>query len=139
MTPPSVLVREVVGERHVRAELLEARFALGAGAVRVDQAADRGEVAGLELGDGRADLGDAADDLVAGDDGVDGGHDAAPLVADRMEIGVADAAEEDFDLHVAFGRIAPRDRGGGQRRCRTGGGISFCVVHGSNLDRFDEF
>ena len=45
-----------------------------------------------------------------------------------MEIGVADAAEEDFDLHVAFGRIAPRNRGRGQRRCRTGSGISFRVV-----------
>ena len=49
-----VLVGEVVGERHVRAELLEARLALGAGAVGVDQAADRGEVAGLELGDRRS-------------------------------------------------------------------------------------
>ena len=26
-----------------------------------------------------------------------------------MEIGVADAAEEDFDLHVVFGWIAPLD------------------------------
>jgi hypothetical protein len=32
-----------------------------------------------------------------------------------MEIGVADAAEEDFNLHVVFGWIAPRDLGGGQR------------------------
>ena len=77
-----MLVRRVVGEGQVRAELLEAGLALGAGAVGVDHAADRGEVAGLELGDGGADLGDAADDLVAGDAGVDGGHDAAPLVAD---------------------------------------------------------
>ena len=53
----------------------------------------------------------------------------APLVTDLMEIGVADAAEEDFDLHVAFGRIAPRDRGGGQRRCRTGSGVSLRGVH----------
>ena len=71
-----VLVGEVVGEGHVRAELLEAGLALGAGAVRVDHAADGGEVAGLELGDGGADLGDAADDLMAGDAGVDGGHHA---------------------------------------------------------------
>ena len=62
-----VLVRGVVGERHVRAELLEAGLALGAGAVGIDHAADRGEVAGLELGDCGADLGDAADDLMAGD------------------------------------------------------------------------
>jgi hypothetical protein len=30
-----------------------------------------------------------------------------------MEIGVADAAEEDFDLHIVFGWVAPSDRGGG--------------------------
>ena len=62
-----VLVRGVEGEGQVRAELLEAGLALGAGAVGIDQAADRGEVAGLELGDCRADLGDTADDLMAGD------------------------------------------------------------------------
>ena len=42
-----VLVREVVGEDHVGAELLEAGLALGTGAVGVDQAADAGQVAGL--------------------------------------------------------------------------------------------
>ena len=83
-------------------------LALGAGAVGVDQAADGGEVAGLEFGDGGADLGDAADDFVAGDAGVDGGHDAAPLVAGLVEVGVADAAEEDLDLDV----VAGWDRGG---------------------------
>ena len=123
-----VLVRRVVGEDHVRAELLKASLALGAGAVRIDHAADRGEVAGLVLGDRRADLGDTADDLVAGDDRVDSGHEPAPLVADLMQIGVADAAEKDLDLDVAFGWIASRDRGGSQRRCRAGGGISFRVV-----------
>ena len=59
--------------------------------------------------DGRADLGDAADNLVARHDRVDRGHDGAPLVAHLVEVGVADAAEEDFDLHVAFGRLAARD------------------------------
>ena len=55
-----VLFRGIVGKRHVRAELLEARLALGTGAVRIDQAADRGEVARLVLGDCRADLRDTA-------------------------------------------------------------------------------
>ena len=64
---------------------------------------------GLNFGDGRADFGDTPDDLMAGDNRVDGGHELAPLVADRMKIGVADAAEQDFDLHVAFGWIATRD------------------------------
>ena len=101
-----VLVRGVVGEGHVRAELLKASLALGAGAVGVDHAADRGEVAGLVLRNCRADLGDTADDLVAGDNRVDRGHELAPLVADRVQIGVADAAEQDLDLHVVFGWIA---------------------------------
>src|ERR1017187_10299086 len=46
-----VLVRGVEGEGQVRAELLKAGFAPGTGTVRVDEAADRGEVAGLVLGD----------------------------------------------------------------------------------------
>ena len=44
-----VLVGRAVGERQVRAELLEAGPAVGAGAVRIDQAADADEVARLEL------------------------------------------------------------------------------------------
>ena len=134
-----VLVREVVSEGHIRAELLEAGLALGAGAVGIDHAADRGEVAGLELRDCGADLGDAADDLVAGNARVDRRHHAAPLVADLVEIGVADAAEENFDLYVVLGGIAPRDRGGGKRRCRAGSGISFRVVHISGLDACQSF
>ena len=33
----------------------------------------------------------------------------APLVADRMEIGVADAAEQHLDLQIIFRRIALRN------------------------------
>jgi hypothetical protein len=47
-----------------------------------------------------------------------------------VEIGVADAAEEDFDLDVVLGGIAPGNRGSSKRRCRAGNGVSFCVVHG---------
>src|SRR5262245_52198316 len=100
-----------------------------AGAVRVDQATDRGEVAGLVLCYCRADPSDTTDDLMAGDNRVYSGHGTAPLVTHRMEVRVADAAEEDLDLHVVFGWIAPRDRGGRKRRCLTGSGISFRVVH----------
>src|SRR4029079_14219774 len=46
-----VLVREVISERHVAAELPKARLALGAGSVGVNHAADRGDFAGLELRD----------------------------------------------------------------------------------------
>jgi len=46
-----------------------------------------------------------------------------------MEIGVADAAEEDFELHVVLARIAPRDRGGSERRSRAVCGIGLGFEH----------
>src|SRR5690349_10769437 len=71
---------------------------------------------------------------MAGNDRIDGGHELAPFVADRMEIRVADAAEQDLDLHVVFSRIAPRDGCGGERRCRGLSGIGFRVVHNLSLE-----
>src|ERR1017187_1294842 len=124
-----VLVRGVEGERQVRAEILKPNLAPGAGAVRVDEAADRGELAGLVLGNCCANFGDTPDDLMAWDNRVDSGHELAPLVADRMEIRVADAAEQDFNLNVVFGWVPTRDRCGGKRRCRTPSGVSLRVVH----------
>jgi hypothetical protein len=134
-----VLVREVVGEGHVPAELLKASLALVTGPVGIDHAADRGEVAGRELRDCGADFGDTADDLMARDAGVDSGHDPAPLVTDLMEIGVADTAEEDFDLYVVFSGIAPRNRGGGKRRCRTGSGVSLRLVYRYLVHTFNKY
>jgi hypothetical protein len=46
-----VLVRRIKGQYHVRAELLKPSPALGTGAVRVDHAANRREIPGLELRD----------------------------------------------------------------------------------------
>lgn len=43
---------------------------------------------------------------MTGNNRIDRGHNTAPLVTYRMEVGVADAAEENFDLHVVFGWIA---------------------------------
>src|SRR4029453_3466853 len=97
-----MLVRGVEGEDHIRAELLEASFAIRARAVRVDHTAHRGEIAGLVLGNRRADLRYTTDDLMTRDNRIVGRHELAPFVPDRMQIGVADAAEEDLDLHVAF-------------------------------------
>src|SRR6266446_9444866 len=74
---------------------------------------------------------------MTGNNRVDSGHELTPLVPNRMEIGVADAAKQDFDLHVAVSWIATLDLGGGQRRCSTGSGVSFRVVrswmHASRL------
>jgi len=44
-----MLVGKIVRVGRIRAELFEARLALGAGAVGIDHAAHRGEVAGFEL------------------------------------------------------------------------------------------
>src|SRR5437867_2277830 len=123
-----MLVRRVESENHVRAEHLEAGLALWAGAVRVDHAADRGEIPGLVLGDCRADLRNVADDFMTGHNRIVRRHELAPFVAYRMEIGVADAAEQNFDLHVTLRRIASRDYGRSQRRLLTGSGVSFRVV-----------
>jgi hypothetical protein len=129
-----MLVGKVVSKGRIRAELLEARLALGAGAIGVHHAADGSDVAGLEAGDGGADLGYAADDFVTRNTWINGGHEFAPLVANLVEIRVTNAAIQNFDLYVVFGWVAPRDCVGDQRRRRTGSGVSFRVVHMHNVD-----
>jgi hypothetical protein len=108
-----VHVLGVIGESQVRAELLEAGLALVAVTVGVNQAANCGKVAGLELGDCGADLGDTADDLMSWYAWVDSGH-RAPFITDLMEVRVTDTAEKDFDLNIVFSRIAPGNRSGGK-------------------------
>ena len=111
----------VVGEGGaVFAEGFVAIEATGASAAGVDEAADGGDIAFLEFFDGAADFDDAADDLVARNHGINGGHDAFPLIANLMQIGVADAAEEDLDLNVLGTRIAARN---GERSEGRGGGM----------------
>jgi hypothetical protein len=126
----AVLVGRAVGGDGIGAELLEAGLARFAGAVGVDEAADADEVARLVPGDRGADLRHAADDLVAGDDRVDGG-DGAPLVAHEVEVGVADAGEEDLDGDVGVGRFAAGDGGGDEGRGGARGGVGFGGFHDS--------
>ncbi len=129
-----MFIRRVVGQREVgkvRAELLESGFTFCAGAVGVHHAPTAARSPPFEFGDSRADLGELADDFVAGNAGVNSGHSAAPLVANLTEIGVADAAVKNFNLYTVFGWIAARDRGRGQERCRTGSSVSFRVVQGT--------
>jgi hypothetical protein len=65
--------------------------------------ADHADLRALDL---VADGADPADDLVAGDDrpGL-----VAPLAADEVQVGVADAAVEDIDRDVAGARLAALD------------------------------
>src|SRR6202034_1318819 len=75
---------------------------------------------------------DAPQNLVAGNARVDGGH-GTPLIANLVEVGVANSAEENLDLYVVRGWIAPRDDSGRNGRCLAGGGVGFRVVHRSNV------
>ena len=122
-----VHVWRVVGEGHMRAELLETGLTLVAVAVGVNQAADCSKVAGLEVGDCGADVGDTANDLVSRNAWIDSGHHT-PLVTDLVEVRVTDTTEKDFDLNVVFAWIAPRDHGGRKLRFRTRSSVSLRFI-----------
>src|SRR4051812_35189793 len=107
-----MLVRTVVSKDHIRTKLFESVFAFPARAIRIDHATNGSDVTGLELRHRRADLGNAAEDLVSGDARISGGHVVVPLVANLVEIRVADTAKEDFNLYIGGSRLAPRDLGG---------------------------
>ncbi len=107
-------VGAAVGEgREGAAEVLLARPAHGALAARIDDVADRDGAAGGEAGDRRAGLGHHAGELVARHQGVAGG---AVVVADRVQVAVADAAVVDPDREVVGAQVAPFQLGAPQRR-----------------------
>src|ERR687885_302578 len=81
-------VRRVIGEGPVRTILLKTSLTLLAATVRVNQATYCSNVAGLELGDCRADLSDTADDLMSGNAWIDSRH-STPLATDSVEVRVA--------------------------------------------------
>lgn len=85
--------------------------------------------ANLELRDIGADIHHSAYDLMPRHARVNGRHHLLPLVADLVEIGMTDAAEENLDLHVVFSRVTARDRRRYQRRWRTSSGARLHVVH----------
>jgi hypothetical protein len=111
----------------VRAELLKAGLALRAVAVGVNQTADCSKVAGLELGDCGAYLGDTPDNLMSRNAWIDSGH-YAPLVTNLVEVRVAYPAEKNFDLNVVIARITPRNRYGIKRRFRIRSSISLRFI-----------
>jgi len=104
------------------AELFQPLVARVAGFAAVDHTADAHDIAFLEAADGRADVRDAADDLVAGDAGK---ADLAPLAAHRMQVRVADAAIVDLDLHIMGTDIAARNGDGFDGAVGGGGTIGF--------------
>jgi hypothetical protein len=101
-----VHIWRVIGGGHVWTVLLKIGLAL--------LAADCSNIARLEFGDCRTDLGDTANDLMTRNARIDSG-DRTPLVTNGVEIGVADTTEKDFDLNVVFTWITPRNRSRGKR------------------------
>jgi hypothetical protein len=90
--------RPVVGADHaLLAELLQVVVAGAALAAAVDQAAHADDIADLEAADRIAHRADVADDFVARHAGIQG---ARPFRPHGVQVGVADAAVGDVDLHV---------------------------------------
>ena len=112
-------------------------MAMRASLVRIHKTIDRDKVFGLIPGDSRADFPDTTQDFVARRDRIFRRTELAPLVSDRVQIGVADDAEEDPNPDVMFSRISPRDRGSCELRCRTFGGTGVGPVHGLRFFNFE--
>ena len=104
------------------AVLLLAGLAVDALAAGVDHAADADPVADGVLGHVGADLGDDAGDLVAGNQRV---GLRAPVAADSVDVGVADAGVLDLDQDVVRADVAALDGGGDERLGRGRGCV--CV------------
>src|SRR5688572_23413378 len=124
-----MLVREVVSQGQVAAELFEPGLAFRAGAIGIDHAAHSGQVARFELRYTGTHSGDTAHDLMSRNAGIDRRHDLLPLIANLVKIGVADTAEQNVDVNVVLRRMTTWDRCGCQRRGSTRRRVSFCVVH----------
>jgi len=89
----------------------------GANPAAVYKAAHTGEFAYLETGDMCAHFRDASYNFMAGYHGVDG---SAPLIAYLVDIGVADAAVQDFDFDIVGSHRAAFN---GERGEGTGFGL----------------
>ena len=103
---PTDTILDRDGTTHVRFDRTYQGLPVLGGDLVVHQAPDADRVADLVLRHLVADRDHAADDLVPGDGRV---RHRAPLAADEVKIGVADAAEADLDADVARAGLAPLD------------------------------
>ena len=103
--------------------LLLSGFAAGAGAAGIDDDAHADEVARFEFAHSGTDGFDLADDLVAGNHGEDG---VAPLIANGVDVGVADAAPLNLHVNVVVMEFATVEA----ERCKRGGNTLCCVAVG---------
>ena len=102
-----MFIRTVVSENDVLAELLEIFVATPAIPTGIDHATDRGEIAFFEFFHIAADRDNATNNFVTRHARKRG---PTPFVARRVNIGVANAAEKDVDLHIVRQGIATCER-----------------------------
>ena len=90
----------------------------------IDKAPDGRDIAFLKLFHVIAHGHHAAHDFVAGNAGINGGHDVLPLVTHLVQIRMAHATVENFDLYILRTRGAPPNRNraefSGRARRRVG-------------------
>src|SRR5258707_11584577 len=94
----------------------------------IHHAADADEVAALEPFHACPSLSDTPDDLMTGHAWV---NRSGPFAACRVEVGMADAAEQDVDANVRRTRLATREGEWAERRFGTRGGVADGLGHGS--------
>jgi hypothetical protein len=92
----------------------------------IDHASDGGEVALAEFFDLTPDFNDAAGDFVSRHAGVSG---AAPFPASSVDVGMANATKEDFDLDIGRPGITAIEREGRERRGFGLGGVALRWIH----------
>lgn len=99
-------------------------------ATAIDHAADTNKISNLVSGDVASHGGDSTDDLVPRYLGV---RNRPPLPPHGMQVGVADAAEQDVDLDVVRADVSAVEGPGGQGARRIVSGYSSCRDHLLNV------
>ncbi len=77
----------------------------------IDQTADTGQVANLELLDLMADGHDSTDDFVARHRGIKG---VLPLISHGMQVGMANPTIKNLNLHIVWTRLPTLNLQGSQ-------------------------
>jgi hypothetical protein len=113
--------------------MFPAAFAFAAG---IHHATDGREIATLEFFHGRAGLGNAPDNFVAGHAGI---GCFPPFIARDMNVCMADAAEKNLDLNVVPAGPATLDGKGHKFRFRVSHGVSLGICHDLFLTQSAEF
>ena len=116
-----------VGALHsFRAIIFQVDFAVIAMTAAVDDATDPDQIAGFVFGHVFSHLHHPADDLVPNDLRIGYRH---PFVARVVEIGMANAAEQDIDLDIVIADLASLEVPVFEWRFRVEGGVGMGVDH----------